>query len=212
MERYLNMVYAAFDLGNVILDVDFTKFTQQLSYIDLDNSDNSYTLNFLQKQEDLNISIRDCFSYTFKVFKPNIEMLEKTWNESVSLNDSIWKFINNLQDEGVEIAFLSNIGPTHTKYLKEKYPELFNKTIPHLSFEVGARKPSKLFFQSFLLDREEFLGSIYVDDLEENLKAGKKYGFTSFNFSLDKWTNLSQSNQKKELDCLKSYIFNRTII
>ena len=54
-----------------------------------------------------------------------------------------------------------------------------------MSYEVGARKPSKLYYQSFLLDHPEYKGCLYVDDLPQNLAVGRYYGFRSFEYNLE---------------------------
>jgi FMN phosphatase YigB (HAD superfamily) len=90
-------------------------------------------------------------------------------------------------EEGLEIALLSNIGFEHAKLVHKllSYDEcgfFFNHK--HFSCEVGARKPTKLFYQSFLMQHPEFQGCLYVDDLQENLDAADELGFRIRKFSL----------------------------
>lgn len=86
---------------------------------------------------------------------------------------------------------------------------MFQDTVEHISYQVGARKPSKIYFQSFLLDHPGWAGAVYVDDRDDNLAVGKKYSFKSFKFELDKVLQLSKAKQKIELNKIKSYIFDR---
>jgi len=43
-----------------------------------------------------------------------------------------------------------------------------------------------LYYQSFLMEYPEFHGCVYVDDVAENLEAGKRYGFRPYHFDLSK--------------------------
>ena len=65
-------------------------------------------------------------------------------------------FLKELENQDVKIALLSNMGLEHATFIRESLPELFQGRLLHLSCEVGARKPTKLYYQSFLQDHDEF--------------------------------------------------------
>jgi FMN phosphatase YigB (HAD superfamily) len=114
----------------------------------------------------------------------------------------MFNFISNLHEDGFKIALLSNIGSAHAEKLESDYPELFNKIYyKHYSFECGMAKPSKLFFQSFLLQNEDFAGCVYLDDKIENIKMGSSCKFSGILFDLDKFN--SKLDLKKELDRIR---------
>lgn len=226
-------VFVAFDIGNVLCHFDITKFTSKLSYLTgMSEGESLFFLAFMQKMQDLGITtVSDHLEYkfyahnlqpNFKLSPSNREALLKAWNETLTPSDMMLTFMDKLRGEGVKIALLSNMGHEHIKHLRNSCPQMFEGTVQHISCEVGARKPSKLFFQSFCLDndefcrtydedgnREDFSGCVYVDDIEENLKVGKKYGFKVYKINLDELVNLPQSKQKMELDKLKTMIFNK---
>ena len=85
------------------------------------------------------------------------------------------------------MALLSNIGTEHAALMEHSLNvgTFFSGAIKHFSCFVGARKPTALFYQSFLLEHPEFYSCLYIDDLQENLDVGKRFGFQTYRFSLD---------------------------
>jgi hypothetical protein len=86
------------------------------------------------------------------------------------------------------VALLSNIGVEHAVMMENtlKHGGFFPDAIKHFSCDVGARKPSMIYYQSFLWQYPEFKGCLYVDDLQENLDSGAKFGFRPFHLDLSK--------------------------
>jgi FMN phosphatase YigB (HAD superfamily) len=203
--------FCAVDLGNVIFHVNIEKFTSVLGDYFPEDLDPLFFINSLQAAQDVGLmTLRKALKLQYNIQnEKTIDSLIDVWNTTVYPNEMMLNFIENLKSEGIKIAILSNMGEEHAIYLRKICPELFKDAIEHFSYEVGARKPSKLYYQSFLIDHNEFTGSVYIDDKDENLQAGKKYTFKSFKFDLDNVLKLSQSNQKKELDKIKAYIFDR---
>lgn len=202
-------LHAAFDIGNVLCRFDTTEFLQEMNR-SIHTFGSYEFLEYLQKFQDVGLlTVRQQLIHQFVLSESDINRLISLWNETITPNDMMMNFIMNLKDEGVKIAYLSNMGPEHIEYLRNTYPEMFKDVVQHISCEVGARKPTKLFFQSFCLDHDEFSGCVYVDDIEENLKTGKQYGFKAYKFDLDQTLQQSTSQQKKTLDTLRSMILNR---
>jgi hypothetical protein len=86
-------------------------------------------------------------------------------------------------------------------------PEIFDLSeIHHLSYEVGARKPSNIYFQSFLQDYPSWIGCVYVDDRKDNLLTGKKYGFRTIQFDLSTFS--SSKEMKESTNQIKKIILN----
>lgn len=73
-----------------------------------------------------------------------------------------------------EVSLLSNIGFDHADFLRQKCP-VFKKCNQHFSCDVGARKPTKLFYQSFLLEYGWDKDVLFFDDRPENVKAAESY-------------------------------------
>ena len=86
----------------------------------------------------------------------------------------------------MKVALLSNIGVEHAQMMETKLElgGFFPGAIKHFSCHVGARKPSMVYYQSFLLQHPEFFGCLYVDDVADNLNASKAFGFRTFQMTL----------------------------
>lgn len=219
-------VYVAFDIGNVLCHFDINKFIFSLQkYTGESERDAWFFLDYLQRMQDNGITtVAQGLEHRYKSLSvtDRAELVD-IWNKTVTPNDMMMSFLDKLRGDGVKIALLSNMGPEHITYLRETCPQMFEGAVQHISCEVGARKPTKLFFQSFCLDNDEFCifrdengnrldysGCVYVDDIEENLRMGKKYGFKVYNLNLEELVKLPQSKQKVELDKLKFLIFNKS--
>ena len=99
------------------------------------------------------------------------------------------------------------MGLEHAAYIRNNHPEVFAGRILHLSCEVGARKPTKLYFQSFLMQHPEFADSVFVDDREENLEMAKQMGFEPHQFSLENLAQMSEDDRKEAIKDIRSKIF-----
>jgi len=187
------MKYIALDIGNVLFHCDFKPFLNTLSKsLNITIEDAQYFLGRTQKLHDLGYTVmadelRDHFHIKSPII---IEEILKSWNESVEPNLFILNKLNDYSiNDDLQIALLSNIGLEHASQVdsyfeKFKYHYSFKKCIKHFSCFVGARKPSSLFYQSFLMEHPEYQGCLYIDDIQENLDTGKRFGFDAQMFSL----------------------------
>ncbi len=185
------MKFVCFDIGNVLCDVIAQPFLENLSEtFNISVSDAGRFLKRFQQLHDLGYTtmadeLQDHFNVRSSV---TIKRLVKAWNESVIPNQFILGKLNELQHkEGLQIALLSNIGVEHAELVKEKMASggFFDKSIKHFSCFVGARKPTSIYYQSFLQQYPDFKGCLYVDDLQVNLDASKAFGFQTFRLALD---------------------------
>jgi FMN phosphatase YigB (HAD superfamily) len=188
----------AFDIGEVLCHINWKPFKDR--FLDFKYSIN---INFdrfmrgLQKQQDIGVMTVEQYliqngvnEYTLKdrhglmgeVIKGT---LVENWNCAVEPCQFMIDFKNNLLERGINIALLSNIGITHLEHIRQNHKNMIDGCIEHYSCEVGARKPSKLFFQSFLLENPEFYGSLYVDDRQDNLDMAEKCGFRPYLFNVE---------------------------
>jgi FMN phosphatase YigB (HAD superfamily) len=175
------------DIGNVLGHVSFERFLRHLSKtLNITIEEGQYFLNRTQKLHDLGYTfisdeLRDHFKIKSSVI---IKELLEIWERDVIRFDHLilmwWEKLREKHD--LQIALLSNIGFEHAKIVEENH---FPKAIKHFSCHVGARKPSALFYQSFLLEHPEFKGCLYVDDLQENLNASKRFGFQTVRLALN---------------------------
>jgi FMN phosphatase YigB (HAD superfamily) len=199
--------YVCLDIGNVLCHVDFNVFLADVSEsLNVTTEDAMYFLNRSQKLHDLGLTVmkdelRDHLKIKSQV---TIDKLLLSWNNCITPNYKVLDMFNNLTEKfDFQVALLSNIGLEHS-ILMEKvldHGPFFENALKHFSCYVGARKPTSLFYQSFLWDHPEFKGCVYVDDVVENLETGSKFGFRPYHLALD-----SMSVEKELLEIEKAIL------
>lgn len=182
------MKYIALDIGNVICHANMNKFIGEISEtfnISIDEA--TRFLRSFQQMHDLGLTNMESQLRVWFDCKSEItsKKLINHWCDSIFPSIEMVEMLTGLLNSGVNIALLSNIGIEHAELLQHKIPTIYNGSIKHFSCFVGARKPSMLYYQSFLLQHPEFKGCLYVDDLMENLEASKQFGFQPYHFTLE---------------------------
>lgn len=200
---------AVLDIGNVLVNVHIEKFIKKISEIIPEQNDPLLFLETIQGMHDIGmITMRQAFRDKYELSHSNLISLDdllNIWNLTVVRNDFMINFMKDLHFQGVKFGLVSNIGLEHHQYLEKICPEIFELAeIHHLSYQVGARKPSKLYFQSFLQDHPSWIGCVYVDDRLDNLLMGKKYGFRTIQFNLEDYSSLKEL--KASTDSVKKII------
>lgn len=191
--------HAAFDLGNVILEVDMNPFWQLVSELGVDEEDMHRFIRLVQRPEFCGlVDMQDLLEDEFEPYEA--DMLMKAWCDGLKPNQQMVNFLSSLRHEGFKIAFLSNIGLTHLNYIRENCLEMMSMAqVQHMSCEVGVAKPNLLYYQSFLMQHDDFAGCVYLDDRQENVVMGAKCKFDSIRFDLNEYKKLPPSVLKKEL-------------
>lgn len=211
----MNFKYACFDIGNVLCHVNFDKILAAISKeMNITKADVLYFLSRTQKLHDLGLTnLKDELHDHFKIHSEVImQELLSAWNESVWHEPVMIQLLNELTENNVKIALLSNIGFEHANFLTKELSgnKSFRDAIHFFSCNVGTRKPSILYYQSFLMMHPKFQGAIYIDDVQENLDTGKIFGFKTVHFSLDSLTgkgpSVTQQNIKTAATQLKNLI------
>jgi FMN phosphatase YigB (HAD superfamily) len=185
------MKYVALDIGNVLVSVDFSVFIKALSrQLNITLEEAEYFMNRTHSLHDMGLTkMSDELHDHFKIKSPIImDELLSSWNEVIKPNYiMIDKMLSLMKTHNLKVALVSNIGLEHAAKMNQilNRGSFFNQCTLHLSCQVGARKPSKLYYQSFLMRHPEFSHCAYLDDLRENLDAGKQFGFRPFRFALD---------------------------
>lgn len=185
------MNYICLDIGNVLCRVDALPFLENVSEtFNVTLPEASRFLKRFQQLHDLGYTtMEDELKDRFGAKSPvTLGKLVQSWNDSVTPDIHMISRLNYLREEhNLKVALLSNIGIEHVGKLETKlaHGDFFPNVIKHFSCFVGARKPSTIFYQSFLLQYPEFKGCLYVDDLQENLDASKAFGFQTFRLALD---------------------------
>jgi FMN phosphatase YigB (HAD superfamily) len=183
----------AFDIGNVLCYVNINEFNKYIVDGDFNifirtEAVNNFLLT-IQPSNDLGLySIQQSFEHTFPFLsKYQLEQIESAWLNNIKISSAMTGLIQELLDHNWEVALLSNIGVDHSKKIREEFP-ILNKCIQHFSCEVGARKPTKLFFQSFQLQHNWPKSTLFFDDRIENINAANDF-FTGIYFDIEKFKN-----------------------
>ena len=199
------MRHIAVDLGDVVCKVDFTNFKKMLSVsLNIGLDDAEYFLNRCQKLHDLGLtSLNDELRDHFKIkSEPLINGLIKEWNKTISINKTMKEFLKELIAKGTKVALLSNIGINHSTIIEETLGNtISNNSIKFFSCRVGVRKPSLLYYKTFLDLYPDFKGCLYIDDRQENLDTGKEFGFVSTHFQL---SAMNEAQLEEKLNYFRS--------
>lgn len=184
------MKYIALDIGNVICYADLQPFVNKISKtFNVTIAEASAWLRSFQQIHDLGLTtMAQQLKLNFNCrSEATITELENIWSNQIQ---PCYEMLHMLDDMGrkdnVKVALLSNIGVEHAAQMQKKLKPLIDHAITHFSCDVGARKPTKLYYQSFLMEYPEFKGCLYVDDLPENLETGVNLGFRPHHFDLSK--------------------------
>jgi FMN phosphatase YigB (HAD superfamily) len=193
--------HICFDIGNVLFNVNFLPFQSYLhSIYGISFEDTYQFLKHNQKNCDLGLTtIDNGIRYHFRITKAGEAHLpgaQDAWMKSITPNKEMLDLISSLQQDGWKIALLSNMGYEH----REKVYPMFADHIRFLSCDVGARKPTTLFFKTFLDLHPEYVVATYIDDLQENLDAGQSFGLKPIKFDLTNLANKSIDDLKEEIN------------
>ncbi len=171
----------ALDIGNVLCHVDvvgefFDYLVEEKIMKDRDQAHEF--VSGIQCGQDLGLyNIRQGF-YKFNphLSKNVLQNIHDKWLDIVIPSEEMLDVLDEALGKGYKIALLSNIGKDHCAVIRQKC-ECFKHCLQHFSCEVGARKPSKLFYQSFLLQYGWPKNIMFLDDRQENIEAAKDYFF-----------------------------------
>jgi len=189
----------ALDIGNVLCHVDFNRILNNLSKtLNISKNEAMYFLNRVQKLHDLGLTnlsdeLKDYFKIRSEIV---VEDILAEWNRAIQWDNDVIKQVARLKDKfDLEIALVSNIGIEHAAHLRNTVPDpVIGKAIHFFSCEVGARKPSALYYKTFLDMYPQFKECVYIDDLEENLNVGRKFGLNAIRFNLSDFKRSSLNN------------------
>ncbi|CCJ77374.1 glucose-1-phosphatase [Cronobacter muytjensii] len=177
-----------FDLGNVIVDIDFNRVLgvwSDFSRVPLANLRQSFSMGepFYQHERgelsDEDFAKALCEEMALPL---SFEQFSTGWQAVfVGLRPEVITIMQQLREQGHRVVVLSNTNRLHTTYWPEQYPEVraAADTI-YLSQEMGMRKPEPEIFQK-VLEQEGFSArdAVFFDDNEANIDGARKAGITS---------------------------------
>jgi len=190
MQNIKNII---FDLGGVILNIDFKQTELAFAKLGVGNFNQYYTLQSLSplfEKLEAGLITPEIFYNEFRtVAKASLtnEEIRDAWNALLINFPSEW--INRLEEirKKYKIYLLSNTNKIHYDAFIKMFDEQigkgdFNKYFikPYYSHEINLRKPSKECFEFVL--RSENLNpkeTLFIDDSEANVEAAKMVGLNT---------------------------------
>ena len=177
-----------FDLGNVIVDIDFNRVLgtwSDLTRIPLATLQQHFTMGeAFHQHERGEISDEDfaaamCHEMNMSL---SYEQFSHGWQAVfVALRPEVIAIMQKLREQGHRVVVLSNTNRLHTTFWPDEYPEI-RAVADHiyLSQEMGMRKPEARIYQS-VLDAEGFAAddTVFFDDNADNIAGANQLGITS---------------------------------
>jgi glucose-1-phosphatase len=179
-----------FDLGNVLVDIDFQRTFDALEAIlgekYINKLDDLFFDNFETGQFDNDFflkSLTEISNYPISTFQ-----LVQAWNSMlIGLPIQRLKMLEQLKKD-YNIYILSNTNDIHIQWVKgymnvvhpnEIFFELFTKI--YYSHEIHLRKPNPKIYQYLIEDQGLSLSdTIFIDDNEANVISARKMGIRTF--------------------------------
>ncbi|GBU12581.1 alpha-D-glucose-1-phosphate phosphatase [Enterobacterales bacterium] len=174
-----------FDMGNVIIDIDFKRVLgvwSNLSGTPLSTLTERFSMGeVFQKHERGEISDEDFasdLSHEMGIAL-SFEQFSLGWQAVfVGLRAEVIDIFKTLRAQGHRVVVLSNTNRLHLDYWPEHYPEIkANTDALYLSQDLGMRKPELRIFE-YVLNKEGVTASqaVFFDDVIENVEAARSIG------------------------------------
>ncbi|WP_437888512.1 glucose-1-phosphatase [Phytobacter sp. V91] len=177
-----------FDLGNVIVDIDFNRVLgawSDYSRVPLATLKQSFNMGEPFRQHERGeISDQDfakalCEEMDLPL---SYEQFSTGWQAVfVSLRKEVITLMQQLREQGHRVVVLSNTNSLHTTYWPEQYPEILTAADHiYLSQEMGMRKPEARIYQQVLaLEGYSAADAVFFDDNADNIEGANQLGITS---------------------------------
>lgn len=179
-----------FDLGGVILNIDYKLTIAAFEKLGVKNADSFYSKKvqdpIFDKLEAGAISPKEFLEQLQKECdNASIELVENAWNAMLlDLPQSRLNYIKTLKNN-YQIFLLSNTNAIHIRAFKNKigaekwkaFSSVFDKM--YLSHEIGLRKPNKEAFQIILEENKLTPNEVFfIDDSFQHIEEAKKLGIS----------------------------------
>lgn len=176
-----------FDLGNVIVDIDFKRVLgvwSKLSSVPLATLSERFTMGeVFQQHERGEISDEDFARQLSDEMGISLsfEQFAEGWQAVfVALRPEVITIMQKLRAEGHRVVVLSNTNRLHCNYWPQHYPEVAAAADHlYLSQDLGMRKPEARIYQHVLsaenIPAEQ---AVFFDDVEANIVAARIEGIT----------------------------------
>jgi putative hydrolase of the HAD superfamily len=186
-QREINMLYI-FDLGNVIVDIDFNRVLgawSDFSRVPLATLKQNFTMGEAFHQHERGEISDEAFAEAMchEMDLPlSYEQFAHGWQAVfVAIRPDVIDIMHKLREQGHRVVVLSNTNRLHTTFWPDEYPEIRAAADKiYLSQEMGMRKPEARIYQA-VLQAEGFSAAdaVFFDDNADNIEGANQLGITS---------------------------------
>lgn len=192
-----NIKHIIFDLGNVILNIEYQKTINEFNKIGIQDASVFYSQSIQQEIFNL-LEIGKISEFDFLIEvnklcpKASHKQILSAWNALIlDLPQKRISLINNLKSS-FSIYLLSNTNVIHINEIKKKigvkkynsFYNLFNKV--YYSHEIGLRKPNPEAFNIILNENDLNVNEVlFIDDSIQHIKTAKKLGIKTYHLTKD---------------------------
>ena len=177
-----------FDLGNVIVDIDFNRVLGEwsdFSRVPLATLKQNFTMGEAFHQHERGEISDEAFAEAMchEMDLPlSYEQFAHGWQAVfVAIRPDVIDIMHKLREQGHRVVVLSNTNRLHTTFWPDEYPEIRAAADKiYLSQEMGMRKPEARIYQA-VLQAEGFpaADAVFFDDNADNIEGANQLGITS---------------------------------
>lgn len=175
-----------FDIGNVLLLLDFPAFYQKTLGTPTPSAEVEQLFEELKEPYETGALsdadfIKKCLPHTIK--GTDDAVFTAAWGDIFHPNQPMWELVNYLAGKGHRLILFSNTNGLHAQDFLARFDVFQHFPHHHFSHEVGASKPDPAFYhaaiEKFDLTPDR---TLYFDDLPENIATGRDLGFRSHRY------------------------------
>ena len=177
-----------FDLGNVIVDIDFNRVFgawSDFSRVPLATLKQNFVMGDAFHQHERGEITDEAFAEVLcheMDLSLSYEQFSHGWQAIfVGLRPEVIVVMHKLREQGHRVVVLSNTNRLHTTFWPDEYPDV-REAADHLylSQEMGMRKPESRIYQC-VLEAEGFSAAdtVFFDDNADNIEGANQLGITS---------------------------------
>ncbi|HED1421152.1 TPA: glucose-1-phosphatase [Kluyvera georgiana] len=177
-----------FDLGNVIVDIDFNRVLgtwSDLARVPLAQLKQSFTMGEAFHQHERGEISDEAFAKAMchdLELPLSYEQFAHGWQAVfVALRPEVIDIMKTLREQGHRVVVLSNTNALHTTFWPDEYPQIYAAADHvYLSQEMGMRKPEARIYQRVLeLEGFSAADAVFFDDNADNIEGANQLGIAS---------------------------------
>ena len=177
-----------FDLGNVIVDIDFNRVLgtwSDLGRVPLAtlqqrfHMGEPFSLHERGEITDEQFAAKMCEQLDIAL---SFEQFATGWQAVfIGVRPKVIAIMHKLREQGDRVVILSNTNHLHCEFWPTEYPEVTQAADKiYLSYKMGVRKPEPVIFQRLLNEEDASVqDAIFFDDNLENVEAARALGIHS---------------------------------